>query len=135
MKSQSFFYYQLTVDLNDMHCIPRIITGTIVKENKTTYIGKDEAGHDHWMCKSIFEKPFHTIDHTPGDIENMKDEGYDTYAHGYLWLGEKTDIEEAICHSIVKRINDEVKEKINARVQELLKNSICLDAVLCKMNV
>ena len=121
MKQQSFFYYQLTVDLNDMHCIPHIYTGKIVKETPVNYVCDVDGGH-LWLSKSIFSKPFFTVEHTPGDDYNMNDLGFDTYMHGYIWLGEKTEVDEERCKDIVKKINVQVKSRIQERVDELMKN-------------
>ena len=121
MKQQSFFYYQLTVDLNDMHCIPHIYTGKIVKETPVNYVCEVDGGH-LWLSKNIFSKPFFTMEHTPGDDYNMNDLGFNTYMHGYIWLGEKTEVEEAICKDLVKEINDDVKPKIQERLDDLMMN-------------
>lgn len=121
MKQQSFFYYQLTVDLNDMHCIPHIYTGKIVKETPVNFVCEVDGGH-LWLSKSIFLRPDFTMEHTPGDDYNMNDLGFDTYLHGYIWLGEKTEVEEEICKDLVKKINDDVKPKIQERIDELMKN-------------
>ena len=121
MKQQSFFYYQLTVHLNDMHCIPHIYTGKIVKETPVNYVCEVDGGH-LWLSKSIFLRPDFTVEHTPGYDYNMNDLGFDTYLHGYIWLGEKADVDEDICKEVVSKINAQVKPKIQERIDELMKN-------------
>ena len=121
MKQQSFFFYQLTVDLNDMHCIPHIHTGKIVKETLVNYVCEIDGGH-LWLSKSLFHKPDFTLEHTPGDDYNMNDLGIDTYLQGYIWTGEKAEVDEEICKDIVKKINAQVKPKIQEWVDELMKN-------------
>jgi hypothetical protein len=121
MKQQNFFFYQLTVDLNDMHCIPHIHTGKIIKETVENFVCESD-GHHLWISKSIFTNPDFTLEHTPGDDYNMNDEGFDTYMQGYIWDGEKTKVDEEICKDIVNKINAQVKPKIQERVDELMKN-------------
>ena len=122
MKQQSFFYYQLTVDLNDMHCIPHIYTGKIIEETPINYVCEEEDGSRLWLSKSIFSRPDFTVEFTPGDDYNMNDLGFETYMHGYIWLGEKADVDEEICKEVVSKINAQVKPKIQERVDDLMKN-------------
>ena len=54
MKQQNFFYYQLSVDLNEMYCVPYMVTGKIIKETETNFIAEDNNGNKHWFSKDVF---------------------------------------------------------------------------------
>jgi hypothetical protein len=104
-----------------MYCIPHIYTGKIIKETTENYVC-EVNGHHLWLSKSIFSNPDFTLEHTPGDDYNMNDLGFDTYMHGYIWSGEKTEVDEERCKEIVKKINEKVKSKIQERLNELMVN-------------
>ena len=102
-------------------CLPYIHIGKIVNETPVSYVFEIDGGH-LWLSKSLFHKPDFTLEHTPGDDYNMNDLGFDTYLQGYIWTGEKAEVDEEICKDIVNKINAQVKPKIQERVDELMKN-------------
>lgn len=130
MKQQNFFYYQLSVDLNEMYCVPYMVTGKIIKETETNFIAEDNNGNKHWFSKDVFTGKNFSVIHTPGDDECMNDLGYDTYLQGYLWYNEKTEVENKICQNMVSNINIAVKTKIQNKIDTLLKNMNMLDKEL-----
>ena len=59
-----------------------------------------------WLHKDLFDRTDAYVEHVPGDDYNMNDLGYDTYFQGITWLGEKSEVEEAMIHDMVKDINN-----------------------------
>ena len=121
MKKANFFFYKLTIDLNDYNCSPYIYTGEIIRETAKDYIC-EANGHHLRLSKSIFSNPDWIAEHTPGDDYIIDDDGFDTYMHGYIWFGERTEVVEEICKDIVKRINAVIKPVIQKRMNELKRN-------------
>jgi hypothetical protein len=112
---QKYFAYEVILDLNDLHVIPKVYEGNVVKEFETEYVCETDFGNIH-INKALFKPGQVRIESSEGTTGFIDDDGFETYFIGVI---DSKEISVETKGDCVSAVNTIISKKIQKRITEL----------------